>query len=159
MIVPTIELTTFVPILLIALLSVLTGQGMGQLVGAAFDDVQIGQAVATVVVLFLMLLGGFFAQNIPAWLSWVRYVSPFAYASNAALGVIFRDPVPCDGSGVLGALCNGEAGGYADPADILESFEVFGTVASNIGCLVASCVLPRLLAYWFLCRKKAGERE
>merc|ERR1712224_1170878 len=81
------------------------GQGMGQLVGAAFDDIQIGQAMGTVVVLFLMLLGGFFAQNLPVWLSWVQYISPFAYASNAALGVIFETPVPCDGSGGLGALC------------------------------------------------------
>merc|ERR1712125_249224 len=55
MIVPTIEFPTFVLIVLIVLLGVLTGQGMGQLLGAAFDDVQIGQAVATVVVLFLML--------------------------------------------------------------------------------------------------------
>merc|ERR1719463_474034 len=142
MIVPTIELTTFVPILLIALLSVLTGQGMSQLVGAAFDDVQIGQAVATVVVLFLMLLGGFFAQNIPAWLSWVRYVSPFAYASNAALGVIFRDPVPCDGSGALGPLCDGDGTTFADPELVRESFAVYGTVSSNIACLLAACVVP-----------------
>merc|ERR1719311_259645 len=107
-------------ILLIALLSVITGQGMGQLVGAAFDDIQIGQAVATVVVLFLMLLGGFFAQNLPVWLSWVQYISPFAYASNAALGVIFESPVPCDGSGGLGALCENGAE-FASPADVLDS--------------------------------------
>merc|ERR1712224_272221 len=124
----------------------------------------IGQAVATVVILFLMLLGGFFAKNLPGWLSWVRYVSPFAYASNAALGVIFREPVPCDGSEVLGTLCaasanDGDGQVFADPKDVLDHFECFGTVASNIGCLIAYCVFPRLLAYWFLRRKKAGERE
>merc|ERR1712176_834287 len=121
MTVPTLGFTTFVPILLIALLSVVTGQGMGQLVGAAFDDVRVGQAVATVTILFLMLLGGFFAHNLPAWLSWVKYVSPFAYASNAALGVIFRDPVPCDGSGDLGPLCFQRD--FADPEAIRESFD------------------------------------
>merc|ERR1712232_956786 len=82
MTVPTLGFTTFVLILLIALLSVITGQGMGQLVGAAFDDIKIAQAVATVVVLFLMLLGGFFAQNLPVWISWAKYLSPFSYASN-----------------------------------------------------------------------------
>merc|ERR1712157_526699 len=61
MAVPTLGISTFVLILLIALISVITGQGMGQLVGAAFDNIKIAQAVATVVVLFLMLLGGFFA--------------------------------------------------------------------------------------------------
>jgi len=157
MAVPTLGVSTFFAILPICLLSVVTGQGMGQAVGAAFDDIEVAQAVATVMVLFLMLLGGFFANNLPVWLSWVRYISPFAYASNAALGVIFSDPVPCDGSGALGPLCN--ADGFADPHDVQDSFSVYGTVASNSVCLLAACILPRLLAYSFLRRKKAGERE
>merc|ERR1712241_1557647 len=116
--------------------------------------------VSIFAILFLMLLGGFFANNLPVWLSWVRYLSPFAYASNAALGVIFRTPIPCDGSGGLGAICadNG-LGAFADPAVVRDSFDCYGTVASNIACLLAACVLPRLLAYVCLRRKKAGERE
>jgi ABC-type multidrug transport system ATPase subunit len=157
MTVPTLGFTTFVLILLISLLSVITGQGMGQLVGAAFDDVKIGQAVATVVILFLMLLGGFFAKNVPLWLSWVRYVSPFAYASNAALGVIFQEQIPCDGSGGLDRLCFEQP--FADPNAVRELFVVSGTVASNIACLLVAGLLPRLFAYAILRRKKAGERE
>lgn len=156
--VPTLGISIFLLILPIALLSVVTGQGMGQMLGAAFDDIDVAQAVATVLVLFLMLLGGFFAQNLPAWLSWVRYISPFAYASNAALGVIFWEPIPCDDSGALGALCDNDEG-FADYELVKDSFSVYGTVLSNIFCLVAACILPRLLAYWFLRRKKAGERE
>lgn len=164
MAVPTLGIATFVAILLIALLAVVTGQGLGQLVGAAFDDIQVGQAVATVVIVFLMLLGGFFTTNLPGWLSWVRYLSPFAYASNAALGVIFNEPIPCDGSGALGALCDGDGGDgdgaiFADPDLVKESFAVYGTVPSNIVCLLAACVVPRLGAYYFLRKKKAGERE
>jgi len=159
MAVPSLGFSTFVFILIIALMSVITGQGMGQMVGAAFDDIDVGQAVATVTILFLMLLGGFFAQNLTVWLSWVQFISPFAYASNAALGVIFREPVPCDGSGALGQLCDGSSEGFADPEDVMDHFSVTGTVASNIACLLASCVLPRLAAYSFLRRKKAGERE
>lgn len=158
MTVPTLGFSVFLLILPIALLSVVTGQGMGQMLGAAFDDIDVAQAVATVLVLFLMLLGGFFANNLPAWLSWVRYISPFAYASNAALGVIFWEPIPCDGSGELGALCDNDEG-FADHELVKDSFSVYGTVLSNIFSLVAACILPRLLAYWFLRRKKAGERE
>merc|ERR1712224_1035430 len=105
MVAPTLGFVKYLCILLIALLSVMTGQAMGFLVGASFDDIKIGQAVATVVILFLMLLGGFFAQNLPVWLSWVKYLSPFAYASNAALTVIFNKPVPCDGTGALYPMC------------------------------------------------------
>merc|ERR1712118_257680 len=112
----------------------------------------------TTFVLILLMLGGFFAQNLPVWLSWVQYISPFAYASNAALGVIFESPVPCDGSGGLGALCENGAE-FASPADVLDSFTVTGTVWSNILCLLVVCVIPRLAAYYFLRRKKVGERE
>ena len=159
MAVPTLGFSVFVAMLMIVFLAIMTGQGMGQLVGAAFDDVKIGQSVATVVIVFLILLGGFFANNIPAWLSWVRYLSPFAYASNAAMGVIFREPIPCDGSGGLGGSVCGDGLPAADPAAVRETFQYFGTVGSNTACLVAFCIVPRLAAYFILRRKKAGERE
>merc|ERR1712078_551495 len=117
MIVPSLGFVKFIAILGISFLSVMTGQAMGFLIGAAFDDIKIGQAVATVVVLFLMLLGGFFARNIPAWLSWVGYLSPFKYASNAALLIIFDTPVPCDGSGALGSLCDDDDSSAVVPAE------------------------------------------
>jgi len=160
MVVPTLGFVTFICILFIALLSVITGQGIGQLIGAAFDDVQVGQAFATVVILFLMLLGGFFAQNLPVWLAWVKYISPFAYASNAALLVIFQDPVPCDGSGALSPLCEvGDTTSFVAPQDVLDTFSVTLSVGANIACLLLFCIIPRMLAYSFLRRKKAGERE
>merc|ERR1712124_238029 len=90
MVAPTLGFVKYLCILLIALLSVMTGQAMGFLVGAAFDDIKIGQAVATVVILFLMLLGGFFAQNLPVWLSWVKYLSPFACIERGTDGYIQR---------------------------------------------------------------------
>merc|ERR1711988_564042 len=157
MIVPTLGFVKFIAILGIAFLSVMTGQAMGFLIGAAFDDIQIGQAIATVVVLFLMLLGGFFAQNIPAWLSWVQWLSPFMYASNAALGVIFDLPLPCDGSG---QICT--AGNTTDliPYEyVLKSFGVKGTIGLNIGLLLLFCIVPRFFTYIILRRKKGGERE
>ena len=160
MVVPTLGFVTFICILLIALLSVITGQGIGQLIGAAFDDVKVGQAFATVVILFLMLLGGFFAQNLPVWLAWVQYISPFAYASNAALLVIFQKPIPCDGTGALSPLCElGDTTSFAKSQDVLDTFNVTLSVGANIACLLLFCIVPRLFAYYFLRRKKAGERE
>ena len=105
MVVPTLGFVTFICIMLIAHLTVIMCQGIRQLVGAAFDDVKVRQAFATVVILFMMLLGGFFAQNLPVWLAWVKCISPFAYASIAALLVIFQKPIPCDGTDALSPLC------------------------------------------------------
>merc|ERR1712224_610192 len=160
MIVPSLGFVKFIAILGISFLSVMTGQAMGFLIGAAFDDIKIGQAVATVVVLFLMLLGGFFARNIPAWLSWVQWLSPFAYASNAALTVIFNEPVPCDGSGALYPMCEiGDTTSTIPYQEVLDSFGVTLPVGANIGCLLLFCIVPRLFTYVILRRKKPGERE
>merc|ERR1711865_732530 len=160
MIVPTLGFTTFIAIIGISFLSVMTGQAMGFLIGAGFDDVQVGQAVATVVVLFLMLLGGFFARNIPVWLAWIGYLSPFMYASNAAMLVIFRFAVPCDGSGALSPMCEvGDTTGFVSSEDILESLSVTGSIGWNIALLLVFCTVPRLFTYIILRRKKGGERE
>jgi len=155
MAVPTLGFTTFCGVLCVVLLCVFTGQGLGQFVGAAFDDIKIGQAVASVVIMFLVLLGGFFARNIPVWLSWVRFISPFSYASNATMRLIFRKEIPCDGSG---AVCTTSEGSI-HPQAVFDQFEVFWPLWANIVALLILCCIPRIAAYSLLRQKKAGERE
>lgn len=162
MVVPTLGVAKFVIITAVSFLAVMTGQALGFLIGAGFDDIQIAQAVATVLVLFLMLLGGFFARNIPAWLAWVGYLSPFKYASNAALLVIFDAPIPCDGSGALSPLClEGDTTTLVPAHDVLTSpgLNVDLSLGVNIAVLLLFCFIPRLFTYAILRRKKGGERE
>merc|ERR1712146_491095 len=86
----------------------------------------------------------------------VQWLSPFMYASNAALEVIFDLPLPCDGSG---QICT--AGNTTDliPYEyVLESFAVKGTIGLNIGLLLLFCFVPRIFTYIILRRKKGGER-
>jgi len=147
---------TFVLITLIAMVGVMNGQAFGYLIGASFDDLQIGQTVMMVVMSLLMLVGGFFNPNIPSWLSWVQYISPFYYASNAAMQVIFKEPIPCDGSD---QLC--EAGQTSIPAQsyLSKTLHIHLPLWVNLCVLFLFIVAPRLLAYIVLRRKKAGERE
>jgi len=160
MVCPSFGFPTFIAVLGISFLSVMTGQALGFLIGASFDDPKIGQSVATVCVLFLMLLGGFFAQNIPFWLSWAVYISPFAYASNAAMLVIFRSDVPCDGSGALSPMCAvGDTTSVIPVEDVLQSLNVFFPLGWNIALLILYCLVPRVFTYAILRRKKGGERE
>merc|ERR1712125_48058 len=92
---------TFVLVTCIAMVGVMNGQAFGYLIGAAFDDIQIAQTVMMVVMSLLMLVGGFFNPDIPSWLAWAQYLSPFFYAGNAAMQVIFKESIPCDGSGAM----------------------------------------------------------
>lgn len=149
--------TVFIGTIACTLLSVVAGEAMGLFVGAAIYDLEKAITAMTVVTLFLMLLGGFFVQNIPFWLEWAKYLSPFKYAFDSSLQLVFDRPVPCDGSGALGELCAN--GGSVPAADILASQGIQGSIGFNVGLLLVFCFLPRYLAYVSLRFKKGGERS
>jgi ABC-type multidrug transport system permease subunit len=83
----------------------LAGESFGILVGASLDDM--GRAMMTtitVIALTMMLLGGFYVDNVPGFVSWAKYISLFKYAFDASRELVFDRDVPCDGSGYLPAL-------------------------------------------------------
>lgn len=141
------------------LLSVLAGEAIGLFVGAAVYDLQKGLTIMTVFTLFLMLLGGFFVENIPQFIAWAKYLSPFKYAFDSSLQLVFDRNVPCDGSGALGELCDGESTGFATVDEVLNFMGVQGSVAFNVGILLLLCFIPRYGAYIALRRKKGGDRS
>ena len=90
-----------------SLLSVVAGEAIGLCLGATIYDLQRAITVMTVGALFLMLVGGFFAENPPDWIDWAKFLSPFKYSFDSSLQLIFSRDVPCDGSGSLESLCGG----------------------------------------------------
>jgi ABC-type multidrug transport system permease subunit len=138
-------------------LSVMTGEAIGLLVGSTVYDMEKGQTVLTVVALFLALLGGFFVQNVPSWLSWAQYLSPFAYAFFAILPVVFNEPIPCDGSDII-PECGGSDTGSISPEVVLNMLTVKNSVAFNVGMLFFFALFPRFIAYFALRAKKEGDR-
>merc|ERR1711959_684179 len=147
---------TFILVTCIAMVGVMNGQAFGYLIGAAIDDIQIGQTVMMVVMSLLMLVGGFFNPDIPSWLVWAQYLSPFYYAGNAAMQVIFKKPIPCDGSG---KLCGPDETFYPAQSFLQDDLHVNLSIGVNFGVLFLFIIVPRILAYIVLRRKKAGERE
>lgn len=141
------------------LLSVVAGEAIGICIGAAVPDLEAGMTIMTVSMLTLMLLGGFFVENIPAFISWCKFLSPFKYAFDSSLQLVFDHPVPCDGSGFLEEACNGLATGYASKEDILKSLNVQGSIGFNVGMLMVICIVPRYLAYLALRRQKEDIRS
>jgi len=150
--------TVFIGTIGCTLLSVVAGEAIGLFVGAAIYDMEKAITSMTVVTLALMLLGGFFVENPPYWIAWGKYLSPFKYAFDSSLQLIFSRPVPCDGSGALGSLCGGSDTGYASPEAVLGVLGVQGSVGFNVGILIAICFLPRYAAYLCLRYKKEAER-
>lgn len=147
----------FIASTLCCLLSVLAGESIGLLLGAAVLDVEKGMVVMTVSALGLMAVGGFFVRQVPFWILWLGYLSPFKYSYNASVQLVFNRPVPCDGSGILSA-CGNTASGAASVQEVLEFLGVKFSTGFNVGMLLVLFVCVRLLAFLALKHKKSGER-
>jgi ATP-binding cassette subfamily G (WHITE) protein 1 len=143
----------FVILTLAGVLTALCGTGLGVLSGAAFPNMGIGLAVLPMILLPLMLFSGLYvnAGSIPAWLAWIKYISPTFYGFNAAAKNEFTGleiaqcpapfPSPCSGTIALDQLSmNGSP-------TIAESFLVLAAIA--IVLLTAGYI-----ALWVLTRTK-----
>ena len=152
------KFSMFVATTLISLLSVMAGEAIGLFVGATIYDMEKGMTAMTVISLALALLGGFFVENVPSFLVWAKFLSPFKYAFDASLPLVFDEPVPCDGSGALEAICGGGSEGYAQPDEVIAYLGVQGSVGFNVGILIVIGLVPRYIAYLALRAKKEGDR-
>ena len=154
------SMSVFIGTIGCTLLSVLAGEAIGLLVGAAIYDLQKAITTMTVFTLALMLLGGFFVENIPAFIEWAKYMSPFKYSFDSALLLVFNRDVPCDGSGELQELCNnGATEGFAKAKDVRDFIGLQGSMGFNVGLLLVLCFVPRYFAYAALRAKKSNERS
>jgi len=141
-----------------SLLAVLAGESWGLMISAAVPDLEKAMVVMVVVSLTLMVLGGFFVQNIPSFLTWLKFFSPFKYAFDASQQLVFNKPVPCDGSGIL-EQCKGGDEGFVSTEDMIEFTGAQGSVGFNVGMLIVLFLLPRYIAFLYLKRQKPAERS
>jgi hypothetical protein len=106
-----------------------------------------------------MLVGGFFVKDAPLFIAWGKYISPFKYAFDSSVQLVFHRPLPCDGSGSLANLCPpGSIGTFVSGAAVAQSIGVQGSIGFNVGLLIMIALVPRYFAYLFLRMKKEGER-
>eukprot|EP00554_Chaetoceros_debilis_P000022 CAMPEP_0194091310 /NCGR_PEP_ID=MMETSP0149-20130528/42529_1 /TAXON_ID=122233 /ORGANISM="Chaetoceros debilis, Strain MM31A-1" /LENGTH=761 /DNA_ID=CAMNT_0038775851 /DNA_START=90 /DNA_END=2375 /DNA_ORIENTATION=+ len=139
------------------LLAVLSGESFGLFVGALVLDFEKATAVMIVISLTTMAAGGYYVQNIPSWIVWIKYTSPFKFGYEASQILVFDRDVKCDGSGDLAAFCK-DGAKFASSAQVLETLGSEGTVAGNVGVLIALIFIPRYFAFLALKSKKAAER-
>jgi len=140
------------------LLSVMAGESCGLLVGASVMDFEKAMVVMVIISLTLAVLGGFFIQNIPSFISWMKYLSPFKYAFDASQQLVFDRPVPCDGSGLL-PQCHGGNVGSVAPQEVIAWLGVDGSIAFNLRMLSLVILIPRYIAFLALSKKKGDERS
>jgi len=81
------SLVTFVFTLLIMLFNVLVSQGIGLALGAILMDAKQATTLASVTMLVFLLAGGYYIQQIPFFISWLKYISFSHYCYKLLVGV------------------------------------------------------------------------
>ena len=128
------------------LLAALAGESVGLFIGTITTDFEKALVVATLGALSLMLTGGFFIGNLPSFVHWVRYISPFKYSFDACVQLEFSRPIRCNDGSVLVNCLNNE-GGYVSGRDAVHYLGCTQSVGVNEACLIIFIIGFRLFAY------------
>ncbi|KAL3638727.1 ABC transporter G member 25 [Castilleja foliolosa] len=137
------ELSAFVLTLSVILGYVLVSIGLGLAFGALIMDAKKASTVVTVTMLAFVLTGGYYVHKVPAFMSWLKYVSTTFYGYRLLINVQYGDGESvsslfgCSTEGRHRAACkfiNEDIGGQMHPA-------------MSLGMLLIMFVGYRLLAY------------
>nr|XP_009406087.1 PREDICTED: ABC transporter G family member 25-like isoform X1 [Musa acuminata subsp. malaccensis] len=125
---------------------VLVAQGLGLVLGAAIMDAKQASTIATVTMLAFLLTGGFYVQNIPSCLAWLKYISFTFYCYRLLIIIQY-------GGGQMDYLLASSHHRNKRDADGELVAQVSTSVC--IAALLAMFVGYRVLAYMALRRTKA----
>ncbi|KAK8998558.1 hypothetical protein V6N11_083945 [Hibiscus sabdariffa] len=82
---------TFILSLLIVLYSVLVSQSLGLAFGAILMDIKQATTLASVTTLVFLIAGGYYVQQIPSFIVWLKYLSYSYYCYKLLLGVQYKE--------------------------------------------------------------------
>lgn len=123
---------TFLAVAGIQLLAALGGESIGLFIGTATMDYEKAMVIATLVSLALMLTGGYFVENLPIFVRWIRYLSPFKYSYDACLQLTFNRIIPCDNGEQLIECVNSASVPGSTASDSLGATESIGMNAAML---------------------------
>ncbi|XP_010518955.1 PREDICTED: ABC transporter G family member 14 [Tarenaya hassleriana] len=83
--------TTFILSLLVVLYNVLVAQGLGLAFGALLMNIKQATTLASVTTLVFLIAGGYYVQQIPSFIVWLKYLSYSYYCYKLLLGVQYSD--------------------------------------------------------------------
>jgi len=131
----------------VMLISNLMGTSFGLLISTIIKNTQRAVALSSVLLLSMMLLGGFFAASatIPVWISWVQWISFIKYSYEALLINEFASNehyTPSNPSKYSERPITGTA--------ILDKAGVMTELWWDVLVLVGMIVVARLVAYFIL---------
>ncbi|KAH3768601.1 hypothetical protein DPMN_169820 [Dreissena polymorpha] len=144
------DVTAFFMTWPILVLSVISIQGFGLLIGSLFTNIKVALLTCDACILIWILLCGFFTQTFPWWLRWSRYVSHVYYPLAAITIINSRglEPVSCNNSAVLSMpKCSDNVNAFITDEDILYQAGMVLPIYCYISTLAVVCVVFRIAIY------------
>lgn len=121
------------------LLIMFVAQSLGLLIGASIQNIKTALSFTTVLMLTIMLVGGFYVRSIPVWISWLKYLSFIYYGYGLVLKIEFNNRfVDCGGNKCL-----------ISKTDLLD-LNVDEPVTLQVCMLLAFLILMRVGIYYIL---------
>ncbi|CAF1311437.1 unnamed protein product [Didymodactylos carnosus] len=138
----------FLGFLVFELLAILVAESIGLFIGASTRDVKHGLVIATVTLLGLLLVGGFFVKSLPHWLGvWAKWLSFFKYANDGCLRLAFsrNHQYICNLNGTYVSKCRTQSTFLGK--DALAYAHVNLGIGQNFIVLFGMFIFFRTLAY------------
>eukprot|EP00897_Mesotaenium_endlicherianum_P001659 jgi/Mesen1/1520/ME000132S00455 len=132
-------------------INIAAAQGLGFLLGAAIMDVKKATTFASIIILTFMLAGGYYLQNVPGFISWVKYLSFNYYTYKLVMLTQY------DSSQTY--ACGAPPNPYSQRCRIGDSpslslVDLDSSGWQNVWPMLIMVVGYRVLAYWSLRRMK-----
>ena len=142
----------FIAMLIFVLMCVLIAESLGLLFGALFGSIGRAWVAGNVILLGLLLIGGYFVENIPYWLSvWIKWISFYKYAYDATIQLEFMgDRVFQCVSGAVLEVCENNLNGTFTGKDVLAYFKPDLSIGLNFLVLAGMFIVFRIAVYIIL---------
>eukprot|EP01026_Neomeris_dumetosa_P031549 TRINITY_DN2500_c0_g1_i3.p1 TRINITY_DN2500_c0_g1~~TRINITY_DN2500_c0_g1_i3.p1 ORF type:complete len:686 (+),score=50.56 TRINITY_DN2500_c0_g1_i3:130-2187(+) len=131
------------------LLMVLLAESIGLLLGASVMDSKAAQTMASVLMLTVMLVGGFMVRDVPDWADWLKYLSFVYWGYSFLIKLQFQDKrfTDCGEFGLERSKCE-------EVDDIREALvlprDIHETPMVEIGVLLGMLIFFRVAVYFVL---------
>jgi ABC-type multidrug transport system ATPase subunit len=131
----------------VMILTTMTGSSIGVLIGTATTDYHLAASLTTVVSLAMLIVGGFYLQQLPSWVGELSVLSAFGYSYRAVVQVVLRDlSIHCEDGYWIPACANRATIAAAEVEMWLLRGGKGYSLAVNIAALVVFLVVFRGLA-------------
>jgi len=131
------------------LLAIIVADSIGLFIGASIQNLKHAFVVCVVVMMGLLLLGGFFVKSLPFWLGvWAKWLSFFKYSNDACLRLQFSGnrKFHCQG-GTYIEVCKQQHVTIFHGDDALVYLKVGVGIGQNFIVLFGMFIFFRILAY------------